>query len=78
MSDASSEGSVAHDGVSEEEERTQSYTVPIGRPESISFQKKRHNLDSDYAQPATLWLVTAYIALPQTKSGILRVNLRAS
>jgi len=64
MSVASSEGSVAHDGVSEEEERAQPYTVPVGQTESISFQKKRQNLDSDYTQPATLWLVTAYVALP--------------
>ena len=45
MSVASSEGSVSHDGVSEEEERAQPYTVPVGQTESVSFQKKRQNLD---------------------------------
>jgi hypothetical protein len=46
-----------------EEERVQPYTVPIGQTGYISFQKKRQNLDPDYTQPATLRLVTAYVAI---------------
>jgi hypothetical protein len=38
--DIISKGSAAHDRVSEEEERAQPYTVPVGQMESISFQKK--------------------------------------
>jgi len=41
---ASSEGSVAHDGVSEEEERAQPYTVLVGQMESIFFPEKKKEL----------------------------------
>ena len=55
---------------SEEEKRTTPCTALIGQIESDSFQKNRKNsriVRIMPVVPATLQLVTAYVALPQFK-----------